>query len=357
MKKHFPGKYFLVGLLTTILAGPVAAQNARRDKKKPKTELTANDTTKTLTHTTPVPGVQPHPKPKHPKVIVGHVDDSYQLGVGSFVNMTTDDLRAVFAPNVTVKPFVRFWDRYTIGTNANVIVQNYTDKNFSAIVNYMYLDANAQTKIGKIGIKFGKIPVINYPDCFAESVPFGNFLMHRVHLDSRRFLPRAIIASYTGDETSFGIGYGEDTDGFGFTGGGYRILYFEQKIVDNFQMGGFVLDAAKQSFGDVYIAYQPTQRDAILLQLLDFGAQPTFYGTYRHELKNKEAAFSINGFSQSKGGARGADVTFQHIKSGTYVSAGAHYNDPLNIKDDTHEKWIPFVQAGINKTLMPQKTR
>ena len=356
MSKHFKGKYFLIGLLSAMLAGPVAAQNAPRGKRKPKTELPANDTTKTLTHTTPIPGVQPRQTPKRPKVIIGHMDDSYQLGVGSFINMTTGNLRTVFVPNATIKPFVRFWDKYTIGAHANVIVQNYANKNFSAIANYMYLDANAQTKIGKIGIKFGKIPVINYPNCFVESVPFGNFLMHRIHFDSQRFLPRAIIASYTGDETSFGIGYGEDTDGFGFTGGGYRILYFEQKIVDNFQMGGFVLDAAKQSYGDVYVAYQPTARDAIMLQLLDFGAQPTFYGLYRHAMKNGEAAFSINGFIQSDDGARGADITFQHIKSGTYVSAGAHYHD-LVMKPDEFAQWSPFVQVGINKILLPRQSR
>ncbi|MBQ6736187.1 MAG: hypothetical protein IJQ90_01735 [Alphaproteobacteria bacterium] len=358
MRINLTSKYFFVFLLSAMLAGPVAAQNIRRDKKKAKTELPTNDSIpkQTLTHSTPIPGIQPPPRPKRPKFLVGHVDDSYQLNVGSFVNMTTDDLRSVFAPNVTIKPFVRFFDKYTIGAYANVIVQNYATKEFSAITNYAYLDMAAQTKIGKINIKIGKVPVINYPNYFAESVPLGNFLLHRIHLDSRRFVPRAIIASYTGQEMSFGIGYGENTDGFGFMGDGYLIMFFEQKILDNFQMGGFVLDERRQSFGDVYIAYQPTQRDAILLQLLDFGAQPTFYGLYRHTLKNEDAAFSINGFTQSKDGVRGADIAFQHIKSGTYVSAGAHYRDPL-MNPQESAQWTPFIQVGINKTLFPKKVR
>lgn len=358
MKKHFYVKYFLVGLLATILAGPIAAQNTRRDKKKSKTELPANDSIakQTLTHSMPIPGVQPPSRPKRPKFLVGHVDDSYQLDMGSFVNMTTDDLRAVLAPNVTIKPFVRFFDKYTIGAHANIIVQNYLTKEFSEITDYAYIDMAAQTKIGKISVKIGKVPVINHPNCFTESVPFGNLLLQRIYFDSRRFVPRAIIASYTGQETSFGIGYGEHTDGFGFMGNGYLIMFFEQKIVDNFQMGGFVLDERKQSFGDLYIAYQPTQRDAVVLQLLDFGGQPTFYGLYRHTLKNEEAAFSINGFTQSSGGARGTDIAFQHIKSGTYVSTGAHYRDPL-MNPQESAQWTPFVQVGINKTLMPKKTR
>lgn len=359
MSKHFTGKYFLIGLLSTMLTGPMVAQNAPRSKKKTKTEIPApaNDTIKTLTHSTPIPGIQTHPIPPKKKFLVGHMDDSYHIGVGSFIDMTTNNLRVVFAPNVTVKPFVRFFDKYTIGANVNVIVQNYATKDFSAITNYAYIDIAAQTKIGKIDIKIGKVPVINNPNCFAESVPLGNFLMHRIYLDSRRFVPRAIIASYTGQEMSCGIGYGENTDGFGFTGDGYLIMFFEQKILDNFQIGGFVLDERKQSFGDVYIAFQPTQRDAVALQLLNWGGQSTFYGLYKHTLKNGESAIVINGFKQKSDGAAGCDIAFQHIKSGTYISAGAHYNAPLHINIDNPAKWQPFVQVGINKTLAPKKSR
>ena len=94
-----------------------------------------------------------------------------------------------------------------------------------------------------------------------------------------------------------------------------------------------------------------------MLQLLNTGKQPIFYGLYRHILKNGEAAVAINGFAQKNDGASGADISFQHIKTGTYVSAGAHYNNPLHTITDEPDKWQPFIQVGINKTLFPSKTR
>ena len=355
MSKHFFDKYFFIGLLATMLAAPVAAQNTRRDRKKPKTELPTNDSIpkQTLTHSTPVPGVQPPPRPKRSNFLVGHIDDSYELGIGAFVNMTTNDLRAIFAPNVAVKPFVRFYDKYTIGVHANAIVQNYADANFSPIVNEMYLTTTTQTKIGKFDIRIGRIAAIKYPYDFIQSVPLENLLLHRFYFDSRRYLPRAVIVKYTSKETSVGIGYGEDTEGFGFTGNGCAIMTIEQNIGENFQIGGFLLHNYNQSFGDIYATYQPTNNDVILLELLDLGGQATFYGIYRHTLKNEDAAFLINGFVQSNDGMAGADMTFQHIKSGTYVSAGAHYHTPFNSKNG----WVPFVQTGINKTIFPNKTR
>lgn len=355
MSKHFVGKYFLIGLLSTLLAGPVAAQSAPRGKRKPKTELPANDTTKTLTHSTPIPGVKTPPKPKRKKFLIGHADDSYQLGIGTFLNMSPDNNRAVFIPNVTIKPFVRICDNYMIGVHANAIVQNYGGENFLPVVNEMYLYTSAQTKIGRFDVRVGKMAAINYPVYFMGAMPVSNFLLHRVHFDSRRYLPRAAIGTFNGQDVSLGLGYTEFGDGFGFTGNGYVIMTAEQRFSEGFQIGGFVLTNRRESYGDIYIACQPTNRDALMLQLLSTGNKPIFYGLYRHTLKSGEAAIAINGFAQKKDGASGADISFQHIKTGTYVSAGAHYNDPLHITPDTPAKWQAFVQVGINKTLAPKR--
>ena len=355
MSKHFTGKYFLIGLLSTILAGPMVAQSAPRGKRKPKTELPANDTTKTLTHSTPIPGVKTPPKPKRKKFLIGHADDSYQLGIGTFLNMSPDNNRAVFIPNVTIKPFVRICDNYMIGVHANAIVQNYGGENFLPVVNEMYLYTSAQTKIGRFDVRVGKMAAINYPVYFMGAMPVSNFLLHRVHFDSRRYLPRAAIGTFNGQDVSFGLGYTEFGDGFGFTGNGYVIMTAEQRFGEGFQIGGFVLTNSRESHGDIYIACQPTNRDALVLQLLSTGNKPIFYGLYRHTLKSGEAAIAINGFAQKKDGASGADISFQHIKTGTYISAGAHYNDPLHITPDTPAKWQVFVQVGINKTLAPKR--
>ena len=357
MSKYFAGKYFLIGLLSTILAGPVAAQNEPRGKRKPRTELPTNDTTKTLTHSTAISSVKTQPKPQRKKFLVGHADDSYQICAGAFLNMTTNDTRAVFSPNATIKPFVRICDNYMIGVHANAIVQNYAGEKFLPVVNEMYLYTSAQTKIGQFDVRVGKMAAINYPIYFMGAMPMSNFLLHRVHFDSRRFLPRAIIGTFHGDFVSFGLGYTEFGDGFGFTGNGYVIMTAEQRFGESFQICGFVFTNRRESYGDIYIACQPTNRDALVLQLLSTGNTPIFYGLYRHTLKSGEAAIAINGFAQKKDGASGADISFQHIKTGTYVSAGAHYNDPLHTITDDPCKWQPFVQVGINKTLFPGKTR
>ena len=354
MNKHFTGKYFLICLLSALLAGPVVAQNSPRGKRKQKTEIPANDTTRTFTHSTPIPGVKTPPKPKRNKFLVGHADDSYQIGVGAFMNMSPDATRAVFTPNVIVKPFVRICDKYMIGVNANAIVQNYADEKFSSVINEMYLYTSAQTSVGKFDVRVGKMSAINYPVYFMGAMPVSNFLLHRIHFDARRYLPRAAITTFNGEDVSFGLGYTEFTDGFGFAGNGYVIMTAEQRFGDDFQLGGFVLTNKRESYGDAYMAFKPTWHDAVVLQLLDLGGCPTFYGLYKHTLKNGEAAFSINGFKQKKEGAAGCDITFQHIKSGTYVSAGAHYHDPLHTAPDTPEKWRPFAEVGINKILSPR---
>ena len=358
MSKRFTGKYFLIGLLSTVLAGSAVAQNTQNHKKKQKTELPANDTTKTLTHSTPISAVKTPPMPPKNKFLVGHMDDSYQIGVGAFANMTTDATRTVFVPNITIKPFVRICDRYTIGVYANAIVHNYMCESFSPIVNEMYLTTAAQTNIGKFDIRVGKIAAINYPEYFSQSVPFENLLMLMFRFDAQRYLPRAAIVTFSTKETVFGIGYTENTDGFGFSGNGYVVMTLTQKIGDEFQVGGFVSTNKKESYGDFYTAHRITPRDILILQLLGFGARPVFYGIYQHTLRNGEAAIAINGFTQSDDGPAGADIAFQHIKSGTYVSAGAHYNNPLHITvPDAPAKWKPFVQVGINKTLAPKKSR
>ena len=356
MSKHFTYKYLFMLLLSAMLSGPVVGQNAPRNKKKDKTELPADDTARTLTHSMPVPGVEKTAPHKRKKFLVGHVDDSYELGVGSFVNTTQNDTRAILVPSITAKPFVRFFDKYTIGVYANAIVQNYAGTNFSPVVNEMYLDASTQTKIGKFDIRIGKMAAINYPFGGMESLPFGNFMLHRFYMDSRRYLPRAIIGTYSTPEMTFGIGYGEFGDGFAFDGVGYAIMVIKQKIGDDFEIGGFLLHNYQQSCGDIYVSYQPTRRDMILVQLLDTGEKSILYGAYRHVLKSNDAAIAINGFVQPNDGMAGADITFQHIKSGTYISTGAHHHDPL-MNNQEPEQWIPFIQIGINKTLLPKKSR
>ena len=357
MSKHFTGKYFLIGLLSTILAGPMVAQNAPRNKKKTKTEMPASDTLKTLTHSTPIPGIQTHPIPQRKKFLVGHADDSYQIGVGSFIDMTPENIHTVFGPSVTISPFVRICDKYTIGVYANAVVQNYCREDFIPVANEAYLTAAAQTNIGQFDFKIGRVQAIKYPAYFMQSFTLGNFLLHRVHFDSRRYLPRAAIGTFHGQDVSFGLGYTEFGDGFGFTGNGYVIMTAEQRFGDGFQIGGFVFTNRRESYGDIYVACQPTNRDALVLQLLNTGDKPIFYGLYRHTLKNGEAAITVNGFKQKNDGASGANISFQHIKTGTYVSAGAHYNDPLHINMDKPAQWQPFVQVGINKTLAPKKSR
>lgn len=359
MNGRFLGKYFLACLLSTFLAGPVVAQNVSHDKKKTKSESPVNDSTakNTLTHMAPNTGVQVPTPPKRRAVLVGHVDDSYQIDAAAFVHMTLDGVRAKFAPRVVAKPFVRFLDKYTIGVNAEATIQNYTDKNFAPIVDKMYLFMAARTKIGTFGIKIGKMPAIEYPTCFNESVPGGNYLLHRTNFDSGRFMPRAAVATYKSNDTEIGLGYGENGDGFGFAGNGYAIITLKQNIGDEFQIGGFILTNPRQFCCDAYTMYQPSSRDMIMFQALNMGVRPTFYGIYRHIFKNNEAAIAINGFAQSDDGAAGADIGFQHIKSGTYISAGAHYRDPMNAVADAPAKWQPFVQIGINKTLSPRKFR
>ena len=357
MTRHDIGKYFFIMLLSAMLAGPAHAQNNTREKKKEKSELPKSDSTakQTMTHAMPGSMVQTPPRPKRDLFLVGYVDDSYQLDVGAFINMTQNGMRAVFAPTVVAKPFVRFFDRYTIGVHANAMIQNYMDTCFVPVVNKMYLTMAARTDVGTFDISVGKMPAIEYGSRFTESVPFGNYLMHIMYMDSQRFLPRAIIATYRANETMIGAGYGENTNGFGFNGDGYAIITLRQNVGDDFQIGGFVLSNRTRFDSDVYAIYSPTMRDAIVLQLLNLGARPAFYGAYSHTLKNGAAAFSINGFYQSDDGMAGADITFQHIKSGTYISTGARYRNPLI---NNNAKWAPFVQAGINKTILPRsKTR
>lgn len=362
MKSRWVIKYFLLGIMATALAGPVVAQNNRQNRKKSKTESVAKDTLRvqTLTHTTPVIGVHVPPAPQRKKFLVGHVDDSYRVDVNAAANMGVGTPRAIFAPVIVANPFVKFCDKYTVGAHANIMLHNFTGNNFSPVVYEMYLDGVADTKVGKFEIKIGKFIAINFDNDFSKYMPVHDQLMTNIHFAPGWNLKRAATFTYRGQEASFGLGYAENHDGFGVDGDGKIVMIMSQNIGEYFQIGGTIQFNKTDSRIDSYIDWAPTYRNIVFIRVTDIGGRAMFYGTFGHAICDNDATIALNGYVQSGDGARGANIGFYHTKSGAYIATGATYHDPMHgtnmdgTPNPQYDKWSPFVEIGIKKTLVPR---
>ena len=360
MNRHIAKKYFVMGLLSAILAAPACAQNTHRNKKRNKIETPVRDSVKTLTHTTPILGVDTPRPPKRKNIKMGHWDDSYAIDVGAFINMSPNDVCAVFVPNFTIKPFMRIRDKYTVGVHANAIVQNYSGNGFTPMVRDFYLMANARTSVGEFGMRVGQIPALDAMDDFIQYMPGGNYMMNIIYMDSCNYMPRAAMAQYSGSNVYFSFGYMENDNGFGFSGNGNMFMAGHQQIGDNFQVGGMVIINRKSTRGDIYIKYNFPGYSGLLFEWVNLGGVPAFYGNYYHALFNGDMVIGLNGFYQWHDGPTGANLGLYHTKSGAYTAFGATYHDPIRkkhasgIQNPQYNKWSPFIEVGLNKRLFPR---
>lgn len=338
----------------------MGAQNTFQNKKRNKTETPARDSVQTLTHKTPILGLAGSKAPKRKIIKIGHWDDSYAIDIGTFINMSPDDVCAVFVPKINVTPFIRIYDKYTVGVHANAIVQNYSGEKFTPIVRDFYITANARTSVGEFEIRVGRIPGLDATDDFIKYMPVGNYMMNIIYMDSCNYLSRAVMAQYRGKDVHFSLGYAENDNGFGFSGNGNVVMSGQQRIGDNFQVGGMVIMNRKHPYGSIYMKYNFPDYSGLLLELLNLGGVPSFYGAYYHTFFNNDMIIGLNGFTQWNDGPHGANIGFYHTKSGAYTAMGATYHDPIRkrhtngAQSPQYNKWSPFIEVGLNKRLFPR---
>ena len=101
----------------------------------------------------------------------------------------------------------------------------------------------------------------------------------------------------------------------------------------------------------------------MLLEFLNMGERPAFFGTYQYKLKDNVASIALTGFAQSDDGIKGGTIGIYHTASGAYVAVGATYHDPVyqpnadGTPNENFGKFAPSVELGINRGVFPRKTR
>ena len=371
MKKRFDKKYFIALAMFLFMAGRASAQNLseKREKSEKITEIKSNDNdidkSLTLTHTMPIDNRRTKLLAQNPKIKISNVEDALYTELWTFANTTGADTKLVFAPLVVLKPFVRIKDKLTVGFTTTQMVQNYTEKSMTSMIHDMYAHATLKTSDCDLYVKVGNFSVLNYSADFAKYMPVSTFFLNAINLQSGAYFPRAIVVGEYDNNQSLALGYMENGSGFKFDGNdGYAICMMEVKG-DWAKLGGLIKTNAKHTVGNIHFSCALTKKDEVLLQFLNIGMGEQFaiHGTYGHKFKDDKATLSVNGFYQTKQGVAGGNINLRHSSSGAYASVGATYHDPLRefLPDGTHnekyDKFTPFVEFGIIKSLYPIKTR
>ena len=336
------------------MGGKLRAQN---------TDITSPDFSLTQTHKNPF-ALYEKPKPTPPSVQFSHPDDALYAEIESFTHAAPDNLRTVFAPLVVVKPFIRIKNNFTIGATTTQMIQNYTGKKMTSITYDMYVTMALQTSVGNFDIKYGKFSALNYSPKFSKVMPISNYFINAFTINAGHYFPRAIIATYTNGETSVSGGYAEYTSGLKFTGkDGAIVFVVQQDIGETFKFGWLVSIKKSHTVANMHIIYEPWYNIAFLVQVVNMGERPAFFGTCRYNMQNNKVALAITGFVQSDDGVRGGTVGLYHTSSGAYIAVGATYHDDVYLKNDdgTHnknyEKFTPLIELGINRTIFPTPSR
>ena len=352
-------KYIFACALALSIAGH--AQDTRQNRRRQNMENVnpINDTLRmaTLTHTVPLQQVNPPYIPKDSFIKYSNLNESVYLELQAFANATMNNVKCVFSPVVVIKPFIRFGNIFDVGVRTTQMVQNYITPNMSTITHDMYAYAKLRTQVGDVTLDVGKKSVLNYAgNYFSKSMPINNFFINAICFKSGHYYPRAIIAGFHNKEMAVQVGYAEeDSDGFKFTGNGAVVIATEAFIEDSFK-GGLLLTMGKEkTVMDIQTMFNLSDRSALLLEVtnLAVGNQVGFHGTYRYSGAGGKINFFINGFKQTCDGVAGGTIGLRHTQSGTYVTIGATYHDPLRktnpdgTPNDLYNKITPNVEFGI----------
>lgn len=346
-------KHLATFVLVTLFGGNVAAQNIDGDTIRRFNPM------ETLTHTRSVVLNEPH-KPKNPTVKFGHPQDVLYVELQSFTHATTNNVRTVFAPLVVVSPFVRFYDKFTVGLTTTQMIQNYTTTSMTHLTHDMYMTMDLRTSVGNFNVKVGNFSPLNYSAKFAKSMPISTFFINALYMNSGSYFPRAVIGTYENKGTTVSLGYMEQTPGFKFTGDGYVVLSMQERIGENIHFGGVMATNNKETFGNLQLICMPTPHDAILLQAINLGVRGALHMTYCHIFSDDQASIAINAFKEQGDGIAGANVSVFHKKTGAYGSIGATKHNPLYLTNpesplyEHYDKWAPHAEIGIAYGIKPK---
>lgn len=349
-------KHLATFVLVTLFGGNVAAQNIDGDTIRRFNPM------ETLTHTRSIIPHEPN-KPKNPTVKFSNAEDALYVELESFTHVSSDNFRTVFCPLVVVKPFVRIKDKLTIGATTTQMIQNYTGPQMTSITHDMYMTVALWTSVGTFDVKYGKFSSLNYAMQFSKVMPISNYFINAAHLGTGHYFPRAVVATYTGDDISISGGYAEYTPGFKFTGDGYAVFVMQQKLDENIKVGGQIITNSKNTKINIHLACNPWYNISTLLQVVDMGDQPAFFGTFQYKLKDNVASIALTGFAQSEDGISGGSIGLYHTKSGAYAAFGLTKHDPIYQPDadgtpnEKFNTFTPSFEVGINCAVFPRKPR
>lgn len=347
-------KYLATFVLTALFGGNVAAQNVTGDT------IYHFNPMETLTHTRSIIPNEPH-KPKNPVVKFSNPEDALYVELESFTHATTDNLHTVFCPLVVVKPFVRIHDKLTIGATTTQMIQNYFGPQMTSITHDMYATVALRTSVGTFDVKYGKFSALNYSPKFSKVMPISHYFINAKTLNTGHYFPRAIIATYTVQEISVSGGYAEYTPGMAFHGDGYVVFVMQQNLGESLQVGGMLITNQKDVIGNLQLTCDLCYNMSVLLQVVNLGERPAFFGTYQYKLKDNVASIAINGFVQSQDGVMGGTIGIYH-KSGAYFAAGAVKHEPMyknadGTPNEKFDKFTPSIELGINCAVFPKRSK
>ncbi len=346
---------FLIWAIGMILGANNATAQAG-DKKSRRTTPMRSDSvawSQTRSHDIPMLGgvATGVPKPPRHPVVFSHPNDAVALDFMAAANMGRDTIRAIFASNIIIRPFVRFNNNITIGANADITFYNTISRQVSSIVQQMYLYTAMNTQIGEFKVCIGRIPAFNRPDDFKKHSGIYDHLLNKLYFEQNVVMPRGATITYDNDETVMTVGYVEHSNGVWVSGDGDLMVAIQQKIGDNFKIDGVILDMLRNVTGNLQFVYSPTARDNILVQIFGIPNKMVWGATYKHGIKNLPVTACMNGFVARSDGRAGANVGIYHNSTGAYVLVGAIQNT-IN-----ENKWDPIFEIGIFHQVFPRRSK